>query len=142
REEELVRRLRLLGPVVQPMIGVERIVTGIEVTFTMEVAPTRLCDRVDDDWTMRVLGGKVRSEDFELLNHISVGIHRSRAVATRAGNVRPVRRDIYVLRRTVSAGVGSADAVGNIGTVQGALAPAIPVAIDSNYFAIKVRATL
>ncbi len=91
---------------------------------------------------MGVLRREVRSENFELLNHVAVRIHRSRAVATRVRNVCAVGSNVNVLSGAVRARIGGAHAVRDISSVQRTLAAAITVAVNSDNFAAVVGATL
>ena len=92
----------------------------------MKIAAARFGNRIDDDGTFRVFRAEVRGQHLELLDHVGVGIDRSRAVTARV-------RDMGAVRRNVD--VAYASSIGNIGAVQRALAATVAVTVNTNHFA-------
>ena len=122
----LILRLGLAILVEEPVVGVHRVVARVEESRTVEVLAARFRDRTDDRRAFLVFRAEVRSQHFELGNHIRVRIHRGGAVATGVGNVRAVRRDVERVARQPVVGVG---------VVQRALASAVAVAVDADRLA-------
>ena len=128
--EVLVLRLRDTVLVVDPIVGVQRVVAGVEESRTVEFAAARLGDAANDHRALLVLSAEIPSQDLEFGYHIRVGIDRGIAVAARVGNVRAVRGDVQRV---------AGQSVVRIGTVQRAHAASVAIGVDADHFARVVR---
>ena len=125
----LVLRSRQAFLVVNRVIGVQDIVTGIEKARAMKVPAAGLGHRSDHRRTLLVGSVEIRHLHLDLGDHVRVGIHWRIAVAARVGHVRAIRGDIQRVARQTIVGVCG---------VQRALAAGIAVGIDADGLAVVV----
>ena len=94
REEVLVLGFGRARPIVQPVVGVEAIVAGVEISGAMEIRVPDLAMLWITAGPFLIFRGEVRRQDLKLLNHVGIRVYRCGAVAARIRDVRAVRRDI------------------------------------------------
>src|SRR5208337_1043372 len=82
------------GVVIEPVVGVQRVVAGVNIRFAVELLAARLADRVNGDGAFGVIGAEVRGLDRDLGSHVDVGVFSLAAVAARVNNVGSVRGDV------------------------------------------------
>ena len=119
--------------VVHPAIGVENVVTGGKPKETVEIVAAGFGDRIDDNRSLGVFRAEIRRQNRKFLNHIRIRVHRRGAVATRVGHVSAVGRNVDVV---------DAGAVGHERTVERALAAAVTVTVDADYFPGEISPAL
>ncbi len=125
-----VLRPGLAVGVEQRVVGVHRVVSGIEEPGTVEILAAGLRDRTDYRGTLLIFSAEIRHLHLELGDHVRIRIHRRVAIAARVGDVRAIRRDVQRV---------GGQAVVRVGVIQRTLAACIAVAIDADGLATVIR---